>query len=176
MATFYTTLFGLLFLPSFSPLTSSLPCRTLSRPLLPSVIPTLFSPLQSYTLVSHSYTLPPLGFVPLYSFLFFLLHSIFVPPSDRKSLTVQTSSSRIWTFPAACLSLLGVWLEEAEPDYSELLTFTTTLDWVIAKVRTPNAAVPPSVPALVQVMVPVSDLDLYRTFSVREKLNKMAYA
>lgn len=65
-------------------------------------------------------------------------------------------------FSFACLSYLDVWLETAEADYCEPMSFTTFVDWVVGKVKILGTATTPSVRDLVQVVVPCSSLGLYQ--------------
>lgn len=77
----------------------------------------------------------------------------------------------MWTFLFACLSRLYVWLGEAEADYRAPTSFTTLLNWVLARVETLGAAAPPSVADLVQLVVPNSDPELYQASAALGKLN-----
>lgn len=84
---------------------------------------------------------------------------------------MRTTRSKIWAFFFTRLSCLDVWLKEAEGDYREPLSLSTCVDWVIGKPKTLGAAALPSVTALIQLVVPGSELDLYRASVVRRKLN-----
>lgn len=64
-----------------------------------------------------------------------------------------------------------MWLIEAEADYRELMSFTTFLDWAIAKVETLGSAGPPSVTYLVHLVVPGGNPNLHQLSAVPRKLN-----
>lgn len=51
------------------------------------------------------------------------------------------------------------------------MSFTTCVDWVIAKVQNVGAFAPPSVTEVVQLMIPGNNPDLHQASSVREKLS-----